>query len=390
MKRLVLILLIPVFLISGCSEKKESFISKVVNEMKSHNSVSYKTTEKYYYENERDTITTPFDVWIVRDEDDSARNGYIWVDNNYRPYNMIYDRGDFYLAIPPKKTTVLYTDFNEDFISPIDWIDVFLKPDSFAGLINNPQTDAEFSDTVCQGENCVKISLNSHDGNDNAVTNVTYLISKSSFTPVYAKMVSEKDGRIYVNQLFFSDFKFNNADLIKLRERKQKVLADNPVDREGYNSEISRLEKMLHIGEKAPLFEGKYYSTGENFSLSDYIGKNVIIVDFWYTHCPPCVKAMPSLSELYTKYKDKGLKIFGLNSVDNQHRSLKYLKTFLGNRDLSYDVVMTQPEVDIQYKINGYPTIYVVDKEGKVAYIEIGFDEEKFEVLKARVRELLE
>jgi thiol-disulfide isomerase/thioredoxin len=386
MKKLILLLLFPVILISGCSEKKVNFISKVVNEMKSHNSVSYKATEKYYYENEPDTITTPFDIRIVRDKDDSAKNGYIWVDNHYRPYKMIYDKGDFYFAIPPKKTTVLYAGFNEDFISPIDWIDIFLKPDILTGLVNDPETNAKLTDTVYRGEDCVKISLSS----TGAAKKITYFISKKRFTPLCAKLETINNGKSYINQLLFSDYKFDELSLSKLHAKQQKVFSDNPVDRKGSTSEISRLEQMLHIGDKAPLFDGAFYSTGENFNLSDYIGKNVIIVDFWYTHCPPCVKAMPFLSELNTKYKDKGLKIFGLNSVDNQPHSLKNLKTFLENRELSYDVVMTQPEVDIKYKINGYPTMYVVDKEGKIAYVEVGFYEEKFEILKAKVKELLD
>ena len=65
------------------------------------------------------------------------------------------------------------------------------------------------------------------------------------------------------------------------------------------------------------------------------------ILDFWYTHCPPCVKSMPYLSELYTQYKDKNVKIFGLNSVDNQPHSLEYLKTFLGKREITYYIILT-------------------------------------------------
>ncbi len=129
---------------------------------------------------------------------------------------------------------------------------------------------------------------------------------------------------------------------------------------------------------------GVYLLNRENI----FIGKNVIIVDFWYTHCPPCVRAMPALSELFTKYKDRGLKIFGLNSVDNQPHRLDNLDTFLGKRELSYDVILTEPAVDRMYKISGYPTMYIVDKEGNIALIEVGFDDEKFRLLTEKVEEL--
>jgi len=141
-------------------------------------------------------------------------------------------------------------------------------------------------------------------------------------------MEKKTKDQTYLDELTFSDVEFNKVDLNKLKESHKLVLKENPVERSTSNSETERLEKMIHIGEKAPLFEGKYYGTEKEFKLENYIGKNVIIVDFWYTHCPPCVKAMPALSKFYTEYKDKGLKIFGLNSVGNQPRSLKNLNTF--------------------------------------------------------------
>ncbi len=78
---------------------------------------------------------------------------------------------------------------------------------------------------------------------------------------------------------------------------------------------------------------------------------------------------------------DDGLKIFGLNSVDNQSRSIDDLDRFLSKRDINYDIILTQPEVDIMYKVNGYPTMYVVDKDDKIAYVEIGFSEDGFRKL---------
>ena len=149
------------------------------------------------------------------------------------------------------------------------------------------------------------------------------------------------------------------------------------------------MEKMLHVGDKAPLFTGTFYADGKPFRLMDYIGKNVILVDFWYTHCPHCVKAIPSLSKLYATYKAKGLIVFGLNSVDNQPHSLGYLKTFLERRAISYPVVLTLSTVDQRYKINGYPTMYLIDKEGKIAYVELGFDQQKFDRLREKVTGLL-
>ncbi len=97
---------------------------------------------------------------------------------------------------------------------------------------------------------------------------------------------------------------------------------------------------------------------------------------------------MPALSKIYSKYKDNGLIIFGLNSVDNQPNSLKNLKIFLGKRQLSYQIILTKPAVDIRHKINGYPSMYIIDKSGKLAFVDIGFSQNKLEALKKKVEAL--
>ena len=384
----ILLLLAPLFLLTNCNQSDEDILTRIAKEMGDHQSVHFEVTRVYHYSNQPDTTTTQYEVWAVRDQNDTLRNGYVWVDNHYRPYNMIYDQGNFYLAIPPKKTTIIYAAYDEDFISPTDWIDVFLDPNYLNEQILS--NEVLISDIKYKGEACGKIEIKFLEDEQGDQKSYTYIVSKKNFIPLLAKMESKNKERVYVNELSFSDFEFDKVNLGVLKERQEKVLSENPVEPEGSDSEVARIERMLHIGDDAPLFDGNYYGSGEAFNLEDHIGKSVIVVDFWYTHCPPCVKAMPALSEFYTQYKDQGLKIFGLNSVDNQPRSLDNLDHFLAKRQLSYDVIMTQPAVDINYKINGYPTMYVVDKEGKVSFVEIGYDEEKFEAFKAHVIKLLE
>ena len=52
---------------------------------------------------------------------------------------------------------------------------------------------------------------------------------------------------------------------------------------------------------------------GDVASLDDYLGKDVILIDFWATWCDPCLTAMPHLEELYEKYKDQGFVVLGVN-----------------------------------------------------------------------------
>ncbi len=386
MKKTLLLLAVSLFLITSCTKNKGDLVSRIIKETNTHSSEHFKVTERYYYSNAPDTTVTSFEVWALRDKKDSLRNGYVRVNDYYRPYNMIYDDGNFYLAIPPKKTTVLNKNYKKDFISPVDWIDIFLKPERLKALVTLPKTKTIISDTTYQGKNCAKIEINFQ----NTANKYIFVVDKKQLVPLWSKSVVRQNGHVYSHEFFFSDYTFDKVNLGKLKAEQKKILAENPVIDESENYEVTLRERMLHIGDKAPLINGNFYSNGKAFHLADYIGKKVIIVDFWYSHCPPCVRSMPALSKIYNEYKNKGLMVFGLNSVDNHPRSLGYLKTFLGNRKISYQIVLTKSTVDFRYKINDYPTMYIIDKEGKIAYADNGFNQEKLSRLKAKVKQLIQ
>ena len=385
-KQKVLFFISMLFLTASCVQSGNDYLKELIQINKSYKSVHFKVNQKYYYLNGIDTIVTPFEVWAVRVENDSLRAGFVWVDNNYRPYNTIYEKGNYYLSIPPKKTTVLYKNYSDKFISSADWIDVFLKPDVFNKILSDSLNHISVSDTLYQNKQCKKLVVDLAKKNDKQ-EHFIYILNEN-FLPLWAMYQIKTEDYTYFDELSFSDYSINKVDLSTLKERQKKVWSENPLEK-GTESEFLQMENMLHVGDEAPLFDGLYYATDNSFKLADFIGEKVIIVDFWYTHCPPCVRAMPELSKLNDNFKDKGLLIFGLNSVDNEEYNLPNLKKFLKKRKVSYDIILTQSTVDLMYKIKGYPTMYVIDKSGKIAYLEIGFDNEKFNKLKAKVEELL-
>jgi len=119
---------------------------------------------------------------------------------------------------------------------------------------------------------------------------------------------------------------------------------------------------------------------GKNVDLNAYKG-NVVLLDFWATWCPPCKKEIPGLVDLYNKYKDRGFVVLGI-SVDDAS-SFSNLKKFAKQFNMNYPVLVGHDREDIRQAfapMPGYPTTFVISRDGKVCFRHTGFTPlEKFE-----------
>ena len=77
---------------------------------------------------------------------------------------------------------------------------------------------------------------------------------------------------------------------------------------------------------------------GDSVRLSDHLGKDVILIDFWATFCDPCLTAMPHLDELYKKHKDKGFVVLGV-SIDGPD-SIAEVKTTVAKLGVSFPILL--------------------------------------------------
>jgi len=77
---------------------------------------------------------------------------------------------------------------------------------------------------------------------------------------------------------------------------------------------------------------------GGTVKLADYQGK-VLVLDFWATYCPPCVKQAPQLAALNERYRDRGLAVVGLTSdpKEDQQKVEEFIKKAGINYTIGYD-----------------------------------------------------
>jgi len=100
---------------------------------------------------------------------------------------------------------------------------------------------------------------------------------------------------------------------------------------------------------------------GQSWTLRDLGGK-VVLVNFWATWCPPCLKEMPDLERLYEQFKDQGFVILGISDED-----VNKVKPFIAKRNVTYPV-LSDPgrKVNELFQINGIPKSFVYDRSGRL------------------------
>lgn len=106
---------------------------------------------------------------------------------------------------------------------------------------------------------------------------------------------------------------------------------------------------------------------GSDISLSDYHGKFVLL-NFWATWCPPCIKEMPALNTLHGKLKGQGLRVVAVHAGP----ALATVKNFLKNNPVDFDVVIDKNMSLSTWQVSGLPTTFLINPDGKIIYKAVG------------------
>lgn len=116
--------------------------------------------------------------------------------------------------------------------------------------------------------------------------------------------------------------------------------------------------------------------TDKLVDFSQFRGK-VVLLEFWFMYCGPCVKAVPDLNELSKKYKKDDFLLYGVEFVESYPR--KDLQKYVSKIKIDYPVLYKGKELASKYSVQAAPTIMILNKEGEIVYFESGFDKEKIE-----------
>jgi thiol-disulfide isomerase/thioredoxin len=122
---------------------------------------------------------------------------------------------------------------------------------------------------------------------------------------------------------------------------------------------------------------------GKPHALKDFKGK-VVIMDFWYRGCGWCMRAMPQVKELEEEFRDQPVAVLGMNT-DRNEADAKFVIDKMG---LTYLTLKAEglPE---KYGVRGFPTLVIIDKQGKVQDLYVGYSPDLHKEVGEIVRNLL-
>ncbi|MBX3390892.1 MAG: TlpA family protein disulfide reductase [Phycisphaeraceae bacterium] len=121
--------------------------------------------------------------------------------------------------------------------------------------------------------------------------------------------------------------------------------------------------QLLSVGSNAPAFTLKDFE-GKEHTLDEFKGK-VIVMDFWGTWCLPCKIAMPAIQKVHEKFAGKDVVVIGMNFESNPSADPEKFKK---DKGYTYMSLAHAETIAGNYRVSGWPTFYVIGKDGKVVW----------------------
>jgi peroxiredoxin len=109
---------------------------------------------------------------------------------------------------------------------------------------------------------------------------------------------------------------------------------------------------------------------GGKMSLADHRGKDVVVLDFWATWCPPCIRGLPIVAKVCAEFRDKHVVFYAVNQQEQSEDVREFLKT----NNLNIKVPMdAEGDAAQAYGVTGIPQTVLIGRDGTVQALHVGF-----------------
>ncbi len=164
--------------------------------------------------------------------------------------------------------------------------------------------------------------------------------------------------------------------------RKATMLEKERIQKMQPNMQNTTAEGKALIGKGAKPFSATDI-TGSAYSLEMLKGK-VIVMNFWFVECKPCVMEIPELNTLVERYKSKDVVFLGFATNDKPS-----LENFLTRKPFLYHLIADSREIAHQYDVDAFPTHVIIDRESNIAFYSTGLGPTTLTDLEKTIESLL-
>jgi len=329
-----------------------------------HSSISYRVDMKSWNSTSMDTMRINETIAIEKTQD-TLMGGNVYLHDPYG--HKYYDGQSVYVRAKDSSVTEQWL-VSEMGVSPLmgnitakGILLDFLDTTSWAWKKNYMSTST-LNDNILTDTFFVKDEVN------HTLSTFAYIFKEKGSFPIKISKKVISSGVTYVRETIFHDVKFDE-DIA--RYKKQVISEGSPI----VIKHPAPIPQPLAKGTKPQILKGQNIQTNKELTEAHVKGK-IVIMDFWFIGCQPCMDAIPHLINLRKKYPSSKVEIIGVDASDTNITGIRKL---VQDKGINYTILMSPKEIIATYAVHVFPTIYIMDQSGVIIDSEMGYNEKDFE-----------
>ncbi|MCC6818304.1 MAG: TlpA family protein disulfide reductase [Bacteroidia bacterium] len=369
-KSFVLLFLSGLFIVEAQAEIPKDILKKIIKANDAFKNYQISFVRSFKYPNEIDTLIETYQSNIFNTEDEiyvgwhiinytrSKSPRSIAASNGQSVYRLNYKDNIYYSQFKSENEPKFKANLKNYIYTPI------LLTKAELNLYEPLSENSEYYEYQ-------KFDTTKYPNNKAEFISKSILhISKKSYLPIKQETITRRGKNFQYASFQLIDFKIlSTDDLTKIKHESDSIIAVIKLNPNGDSIKLARRSQyqILKVGDSVSLFKATTHD-GKDFDLSSKMD-SIVVLDFFYTTCSPCIKGLPGLNQLYANLKDSGLTIVGVNAFQSDWENLN---SFVATHHISYNLVKVEKQVLYDYGVTGFPRLIVI-RNGVVEMIYFGY-----------------
>jgi thiol-disulfide isomerase/thioredoxin len=202
-------------------------------------------------------------------------------------------------------------------------------------------------------------------GQPNKNIHCRYLLQSLNSQPERNDVVENSERYVVVDESKKGDVIFElMAAKPKSNVNKGIAITDTIQRKDGLSVTLTKYTPFA-VGDTVATFEGIDIND-KKVSDKSYPEK-LLVLNFWFTGCAPCIKEMPYLNKVREAYKGKDVAFVSIT-----YNNKKEVETFLAKRAFAFDKVIDAQHLIDQFRVSTYPLTIIIDQNRVVRFVQVG------------------